>query len=68
MILCLPIKNCEKRNSWLWHLSFQVTVAHTEALLSRKWMDMPMGSNEQHHLFALLVHVVFAFPIKLSLS
>jgi len=44
---------------------------HDGAQLSRKWMNtclMVMGSSELIPSFALLVHMAFALPIKLSLS
>jgi len=55
---------------WLWHLSSQETVKCDKALLSSKWLNicLPMWNSEQIPLFALLVHIAFAFPIKLSLS
>lgn len=52
------------------YLSFQAPIMQTEALFTRRQLDTcpPMGNSELIHIFALLAHPAFIFPIKLSSS
>jgi len=54
----------------LRRLSSQVAVTCDGALLSRKRLNtcLTMGSSEYILYFALIAHIAFALPVKLSLT